>query len=389
MLDLGPGIPVTPTAPKARTVGEMFWLRAAPPAPAPALYFNDAGQWRALSWADFYDRAARVAKGLRELGIEPGQRVAILGPTQPAWAIYDLGAQLGGAVSFGIYPKQSPEQVRYLLEHSEARVVFVADPEELDTVLAAAAGVEDLKAIVPWTEELFRASAHRDPRIASPGRFEGERLSEQEIRATQASRDPDETAIFIYTSGDHGPAQGRHDQPPQHPLVAHGCGGRDALLGERRLHALLADGALRRAHPRLLRPRERRDPGRVRTEHGHGARRSAARAADALRLGAAHLREGVREDPLGAREEAARGAQALRVGRLGGQAARALPGGGARRAGAAGGAVRGGGPAGLPQDPAGLRRARAADDHRRGADRAGDPGVLLGRGPPRSTRPTA
>src|SRR5690606_1479510 len=98
----------------------------------------------------------------------------------PEWAIYDLGAQLGGFVSFGIYPKQSPEQARYLLEHSEARVVFVADPEELETVLAAAAGVETLAAIVPWTEELFRATADRDRRITSPERFAAEPLSERE-----------------------------------------------------------------------------------------------------------------------------------------------------------------------------------------------------------------
>lgn len=208
MLDLGPGLPVTPTAPKARTLGDMFWLRAARSATRPALYFNEAGQWRTLSWAELYDRAARVAKGVRDLGVEPGERVAILGPTQPAWAIYDLGAQLAGAVSFGIYPKQSAEQVRYLLEHSEARIIFVADPEELEVVLAAAAETPKLKAIVPWTEELFRASAARDARITSPKRFETEKLPERVIRETQESRDPDETAIFIYTSGTTGPPKG-------------------------------------------------------------------------------------------------------------------------------------------------------------------------------------
>ncbi len=208
MLDLGPGLPVTPTAPKARTVGEMFWLRAARSASRPALYSNDAGQWRALSWAELYEKTTRVARGLRELGVAPGERVAILGPTQPAWAIYDLGAQLAGAVSFGIYPKQSADQVRYLLEHSEARVIFVADAEELETVLAAASGLGVVKAIVPWSEELFRASASRDARITSPLRFDAERLGEQEIRATQEARDPDETAIFIYTSGTTGPPKG-------------------------------------------------------------------------------------------------------------------------------------------------------------------------------------
>lgn len=208
MLDLGPGLPVQPTARRARTLGEMFWLRAARSATRPALHHKVDGRWETLSWTDFYERAARVAKGLYDAGVSPGDRVAILGPTQPAWAIYDLGAQLAGAVSFGIYPKQSIEQVRYLLEHSEAQVVFVAEPDELETLLAAAKGITTLTTIVPWTDALFRAVADRDRRLRSPKHFEGEKLPDRIVREAQARLDPDETAIFIYTSGTTGPPKG-------------------------------------------------------------------------------------------------------------------------------------------------------------------------------------
>lgn len=208
MLDLGPPLPVTPTAHKARTLGEMFWLRAARSATRPALYFKSEGRWRSCSWSELYDRAAKVAAGLRASGVAPGERVAVLGPTQPQWAIYDLGAQLAGAVSFGIYPKQSVEQVRYLLEHSEAKVVFVAEPEELEVVLEAAKNVPGTKAIVPWAKTLFEKVRARDPRIVSPERFEETKLSEREIADTQAKKDPDENAIFIYTSGTTGPPKG-------------------------------------------------------------------------------------------------------------------------------------------------------------------------------------
>lgn len=208
MLEQGPALPTRPTAPSARTVGEMFWLRAARSATCPALVHRPRDAWETLTWGDTYDRAARVAKGLRDLGLVPGDRVAVLGPTQPQWAIDDLGAQLAGMVSFGIYPKQSPEQVRYLLSHSEAKVVFVDSLEELETVLAAADGLETLTAIVPWSEALYRDTADRDPRLTSPARFEGEPLSEEVVRRTQAAKDPDETAIFIYTSGTTGPPKG-------------------------------------------------------------------------------------------------------------------------------------------------------------------------------------
>lgn len=208
MFELGPPLPTQPTAHKARTVGEMFWLRVARSATRPALYYKERGRWETLTWAQTYERAASVAKGLYDLGLERGDRVAVLGPTQPPWAIYDLGAQLACMVSFGIYPKQSPEQVRYLLEHSEARAIFVADPEELETVLAAAEGVDSLKAIVPWTEALCAEARGRDPRVISPKRFEGEKLPESEVRELWQTADPNDTAIFIYTSGTTGPPKG-------------------------------------------------------------------------------------------------------------------------------------------------------------------------------------
>ena len=208
MFERGPEIPVRPTAPKARTVGEMFWLRCARSATNAALYHKPGNAWEAITWRGFYEGAAKVARGLLTSGLSRGDRVAILGPTQPAWAIYDMGSQLAGMVSYGIYPKQSVEQVKYLLEHSEARVVFVDERGELDTVLEAAKGVETLKHIVPWTDGLFRAAEMRDPRLVHPSRFAEAALPDAEVRRIQEELDPNETAIFVYTSGTTGPPKG-------------------------------------------------------------------------------------------------------------------------------------------------------------------------------------
>ncbi|MFK7991503.1 MAG: long-chain fatty acid--CoA ligase [Sandaracinaceae bacterium] len=201
MFDLGPPVQVRPTSSAARTVGEMFWLRAARSASSPAIHYKDGGAWKTLSWSDLYDQAARVAGGLRRLGVRPGERVAILGPTQPSWARFDLGAQLAGCVSLGIYPKQSKEQVHYLLEHSEARVVFVSGKQELETVRAARDGLN--VHVVPWEDALAA------PDLESPGTFEGQPLAEADIRAGfERPGASEETAIFIYTSGTTGPPKG-------------------------------------------------------------------------------------------------------------------------------------------------------------------------------------
>jgi long-chain acyl-CoA synthetase len=161
MIAIGPHVPVRRITPAASSVGDLFRRRAKATPNAPAMYEYEGGAWRATTWGGFYDRARRAARFLVHGGIEKGDRVAILGPTHAPWAVFDMAAQLVGAVSFGIYPQQTPEQVRYLLEHSEAKVVFVSGADELRTVLAAARDLPSLTTIVPWESALVGAAAER------------------------------------------------------------------------------------------------------------------------------------------------------------------------------------------------------------------------------------
>lgn len=196
------------TVAAARTVGELFRRRARATPDVPACSEKIGGDWREISWGAFYQRAAQAAAGPVELGLEVGDRISILGPTTRSdWAIYDLGGHLAGLVTVGIYPKQSIDQVRYLLEHSDSRAVFVAEEEEIETVLAAAPEDGEPHAIVPWSEEVAGRYAG-DPRIVPLSRFQGEALSEEAIDRRQARIDPEDTAILIYTSSTTGPPKG-------------------------------------------------------------------------------------------------------------------------------------------------------------------------------------
>jgi len=208
MLVPGPHVPARHLASRAHTLPELFRLRCATSASAPAIYERQGSTWAPMSWAGFFDEARRVARGFAAIGVKRGDRIAVLGPTKSPWAIYDMGAQLIGAVSLGIYPKQTAEQIRYLLQHSEAKVILVDGQEELESVLAAAAGLRSLLAIVPWDAALAKDNEPRDARIFSPDTLRGEKLSDTDLEASLGAISPEDTAILIYTSGTTGPPKG-------------------------------------------------------------------------------------------------------------------------------------------------------------------------------------
>jgi long-chain acyl-CoA synthetase len=213
MLHVGPHTPVTYLAADAKNVGDLFRRRAKKTRTKAAFYEKHRGSWKPTTWGQFYERAKKAARGIQKLGLEPGDRLAILGPTKSPWGTFDLGSQLSGMVSFGIYPKQAVEQIHYLLEHSEAKLVFVDGQDELDSVLKACEGLERVEHIVPWSTELFEANASRDDRITSPAGFEEEPLDDEEIDRILAAVDPDDTAILVYTSGTTG--------PPKAAMISH------------------------------------------------------------------------------------------------------------------------------------------------------------------------
>ena len=230
MLQTGaPHVPATPIASSARTLFDLLRLRAEQDPHRPAFFAKGpgpGGTWRATTWRELYEQAAVVAGGLRRLGLGRGDRVAIVGPTEARWLVQDLAAQLLGAVPIGVYPQQTTEQIRYLLEHSEARVLLVGDERELEAVVAAAKGLDHVVAIVPWDEAVYARHRALDPRLASPARLSGPRLTDAEIRESLDAIDPEDTALLVYTSGTTGPPKGAMIS---HRNITTMCGSSDAL----------------------------------------------------------------------------------------------------------------------------------------------------------------
>src|SRR5579875_558582 len=121
----------TPTTTEPPTLGELV-LAAAERHRGVALQFPRAGRTAYISYPELGMVASEIARGLISLGIEPGDRVAILGLTSADWTMADCGALCAGAVVTPVYHTNSAEECAYVLEHSGSRLIFC------DTVAQAA-----------------------------------------------------------------------------------------------------------------------------------------------------------------------------------------------------------------------------------------------------------
>ncbi|MBK9180154.1 MAG: AMP-binding protein [Acidimicrobiales bacterium] len=166
------------------------------------------GRWREYTWQEYAERTSRIGLGLLELGVQPGDRVAVHSENRPAWVLCDLAAQGIGAVTVGIYPTSPASEVEYLLGHSEAVVHVVEDEEQFDKVMEVRDRLPNLRTIVVIDTRGIRDLD--DPMVMTFRELEalGGPGDPAEFRRRVDAIDPADTGIIVYTSGTTGPPKG-------------------------------------------------------------------------------------------------------------------------------------------------------------------------------------
>ena len=163
---------------------------------------DGAGGWVEHTVADVAERAARVATGLRAHGVRAGERVMLMMRNIPAFHWFDLGAQLARATPVSIYNSSSPEEIHYLAEHAEARVIIVENDGFLQRLLK-------VRGELPRLERIFVLDPPEGdlPEGVLPA---GDLLSHGTADYAELAADtsPDDLATLIYTSGTTGPPKG-------------------------------------------------------------------------------------------------------------------------------------------------------------------------------------
>ncbi len=174
-----------------------------------AVNLKSGGEWLHIPGEAFIRRIRAVALGLSALGVRKGDRVALLSENRPDWSVADLAILSLGAVNVPIYTTQAPDQVRFILEDSGARVLFVSGKKvyrharpgiepvvALERVIFFDTGATGEREGAMSLMELEQQGAEIDN--ASPEAFE-RALNEVEA---------DDLATIIYTSGTTGEPKG-------------------------------------------------------------------------------------------------------------------------------------------------------------------------------------
>ncbi len=176
-----------------------------------ALREKRLGVWSGITWREYYEAIEAVAWSLAELGVGPGDHVGILSDNCPQWLYADLAVQALGARSVGIYQTNPPSDVAYCLSHSQAKVLFCEDQEQVDKAIDIRDETPTVQTVVVFDP---RGTRHyNDGRLVPWSSFlsagkeavHNERLWFSKQIEAMDSKAP---AMIIYTSGTTGQPKG-------------------------------------------------------------------------------------------------------------------------------------------------------------------------------------
>jgi long-chain acyl-CoA synthetase len=171
-----------------------------------ALRAKVAGTWRAITHADLARRVTAVTAALRDLGIQPGDRVSILSETRPEWAIADYACLCAQAADVPIYPTLTARQTEYILKDSGAIGVFCSTAEQVAKVLEVKPRLPALRHLIVFEPEAKREGTITLDELEARGRAAAAKYPR--IREDALAVSPDALATLIYTSGTTGDPKG-------------------------------------------------------------------------------------------------------------------------------------------------------------------------------------
>jgi len=178
----------------------------------PALSDKINGKWQTISYNEYYELAIKFALGLIRLGITERSAVSILGYNCSQWMIDFFGAVFANCVAVGHYLTNTPEAVKYVIEHSDSEIIAVENQEQLDKVLKVWDTLPNLKYAIVWQNYTVDSKyAHLAKKVMSHTDFLKFEVTEplmDQLERRMRIQAPGNAVSYVYTSGTTGNPKG-------------------------------------------------------------------------------------------------------------------------------------------------------------------------------------
>ncbi|MBT3299839.1 MAG: AMP-binding protein [Candidatus Marinimicrobia bacterium] len=167
-----------------------------------AFSYKSKDQWQEITWNTYKTDVHTAAGSLLSLNCEAGDKVCILGFNCYEWVVMDMAAMMIGAIPAGIYETSSPEEITYILNHSEAKIVLIENQEQWEKIEKIRGDLQYLKTVILMKNcerinDGLTISWDAFMDISSTAKMDTALINMMQCK-------PDDVATFIYTSGTTG-----------------------------------------------------------------------------------------------------------------------------------------------------------------------------------------
>ena len=175
-----------------------------------ALAYKIDDVWHYMRGMEVIERIRRIALGLASMGVREGDRIAIISENRPEWSLTDIAILSLRAINVPIYTTQAVEQIRYILEDSGAKMLFVSGKKLLKHAENAIQSVERIEKMIFFDTDAVPENDNRAMTLSDIETLgdEQERSDPEAFESILAKVKADDLATIIYTSGTTGEPKG-------------------------------------------------------------------------------------------------------------------------------------------------------------------------------------